>query len=102
MEHTRYAPSDAPASVEEAARRNHYEGENVTESFWRNAAASLPPHVRRQYRHLFEAAEQWEPIIELLVDACSSAWRALARLFQGGQARRGSRRQRNLRAIGRA
>lgn len=102
MEHTRYAPFDASVSVEEAARRNHYEGENVNESFWRNAAASLPPHVRRKYAYLFEAAEQWEPVIDFLVDAFGSAWRALAGLFQRRQPRRGSKRQRNFRAIGRA
>lgn len=102
MEHTRHVAFDAPASAEEAARRNHYEGEMVTESFWRSAATSLPPHARRKYAHLFEAAEQWEPVIEFLADACSSAWRAVAGLFQGGQARHGSRRHKNLRGIRRA
>jgi hypothetical protein len=102
MEHTRFVSSAAGAPEEEAARRNHYEGEAVTASFWSSAAASLPPHVRPRYAHLFEAAERWEPIIGFLVDACSSASRALAGLFRGRQATRGSERRRNFRAIGRA
>ena len=80
MEHTRFVSSVA-APEEEAARRNHYEGEAVTGSFWSSAAASLPPHVRRRYAHLFEAAERWEPIIAGLVDACRSVRRALGRLL---------------------
>jgi len=68
MEHARFVSSAAATPVEEAARRNHYEGEAVTESFWSGAAASLPPHVRRRYAHLFEAAERWEPVIEFLVE----------------------------------
>src|SRR5687768_16164810 len=100
MEHTRFVSSAAAAPEEEAARRNHYEGEAMTGSFWSSAAASLPPHVRRRYAHLFEAAERWEPVIDFLVDACTSAWRALAGLFQGRQAPRGSKRRRNFRAIG--
>jgi hypothetical protein len=76
MEHARYAPFVASSPGEEAARRNHDEGELVTESFWRTAAASLPPHVRRKYIHLFEAAEQYEPVMGFIADACGKAWRA--------------------------
>jgi hypothetical protein len=87
MEHAHFVSFEAAASVEEAARRNHYEGEAVTESFWSKAAASLPPHVRRRYGHLFEAAEQYEPVLELVVDTCADAWRALAKVFGSGTKR---------------
>jgi hypothetical protein len=81
MEYTRYAPFEASSPGEEAARRNHYESELVTESFWRRAAAALPPHVRRKYIRVFEAAEQYEPVVEFMVDGCGKAWSALGRLF---------------------
>src|SRR5688572_5483832 len=96
MEHTRFVSSAAAAPEEEAARRNHFEGEAVTESFWSSAAASLPPHVRRRYAHLFEAAERWEPVIEALVNACSSAWRAAGRLLGGGRKPSSSKAPRTL------
>ena len=65
MDRTRFASLEE-ASVERAARRNHYEEEATGPSFWRNAAASLPPHARRKYGHLFMAAERYEPIVEFL------------------------------------
>ena len=94
MEHTRFVSSAAAAPEEEAARRNHYEGEAVIGSFWSSAAASLPPHARRRYAHLFEAAERWEPVIEFLVDRCRDASRALTKVFRptghhGDERRRG-------------
>ena len=67
MGHTRIASLDATAA-EEAARRNHYEEETAAESFWKKAAASLPPHAQRKYAHLFDAAEQYEPVIEFIVE----------------------------------
>ena len=82
MEYTHFVPLEAP--VEQAARRNHYEGELVIESFWKTAAAALPPHVRRKHVHLFEAAEQYEPVVELIADGCGKAWRAATRLFHAG------------------
>ena len=92
MKHVHLVSLEAAVSVEEAARRNHYEGEAVTESFWEKAAASLPPRVRRRYGHLFEAAEQWEPVVEFLVDACAGTSRALARLFNSDSKRRDAKR----------
>jgi len=67
MDRTRFASLEE-ASVEQAARRNHYEGEATGPSLWKNAVASLPPHARRKYGHLFAAAERYEPIVEFLVD----------------------------------
>ena len=80
------------APVEEAARRNHYEGEAVTESFWSKAAASLPPHARRRYGHLFVAAEQYEPVVDSIVDGCATVSRAIARRFSTGSKRHDVRR----------
>ena len=76
MQHTRFASLDATAA-EQAARANHYEGEAASESFWKSAAQALPPHARRKYARLFEAAARYEPVVELVVDACSGAWRAM-------------------------
>ncbi len=81
--------------VEEAARSNHYEGEVVAESFWRKAAASLPPHARRRYAHLFEAAERWEPVIEFIAHACSSARRGLVGLSHASRSHPHERRQKH-------
>ena len=55
-------------AAEQAARRNHYEGEMVAESFWKKAAASLPPQVQRRHAHLFDAAERYEPVIDFIVE----------------------------------
>lgn len=55
----------------------------MPESFWRSAAASLPPHVQQRYASLFEAAEMYEPVIEFVVTARSGAHSALARCFRG-------------------
>jgi len=90
MKHVHLVSFEAAASVEEAARRNHYEGEAVTESFWRTAAASLPAHVRRRYGHLFEAAERYEPVVDFIVDGCAGIARAIARLFSSDSKRRRS------------
>lgn len=46
-------------------------------SFWKNAAASLPPQVRRRYAAQFEAAERFEPVLDLIIDAGGYARRAL-------------------------
>lgn len=81
MKHVHLVSLEAAASAEEAARRNHYEAEIATESFWEKAAASLPPRVRRRYGRLFQAAEQYEPVVEFIVDGCARTSRAVARLF---------------------
>jgi hypothetical protein len=41
--------------------------------FWRNAASSLPPHVRARYAHDFEAAER----LDLALESAGRAYRAL-------------------------
>jgi len=46
-------------------------------SFWKNAAASLPPQVRRRYALLFEAAERFDAILDLVIEAGGYARRAL-------------------------
>lgn len=69
------------AAIERAARHYYYEEDPMPNSFWRNAAASLPPHVRRRYAHLFEAAERYEPVIDFLVDSARHASRALGGIF---------------------
>ena len=69
------------AAIERAARHYYYEEDPMPDTFWRNAAASLPPHVRRRYAHLFEAAERYEPVIDFLVDSAHRARRALGRIF---------------------
>jgi hypothetical protein len=81
MEQTLFSPLDKAAAAEQAARHHHYEAEIVTASFWSKAAASLPPQVRRRHVHLFEAAEQYEPVLEFIVDRCAGASSALGRLF---------------------
>ena len=94
MKHVHLVSLEAAASAEEAARRNHYEAEIATESFWKKSAASLPPHVRRRYGRLFEAAEQYEPVIEFIVNAFS-ARRGLLGLFRAGRSHRDGTRQKH-------
>ena len=79
-------------AAEQAARRNHYEGEFSAESFWKKAAASLPPHVQRRYAHLFDAAERYEPVIDFFVACCRAAGQRTARLFHARPAHRHSGR----------
>jgi len=55
----------------------------MAESFWKAAAASLPPHVQRRYAHLFEAAERFEPMLDFVLTARGRAHRALARACRG-------------------
>ena len=80
---------DAPASAgTRAHRRTAPEAATVKESpmpqsFWKDAAASLPPHVRERYASLFDAAEEYEPVIEFIVTARSRAYRTLARTCRG-------------------
>jgi hypothetical protein len=55
----------------------------MADSFWRTAAASLPPHVQRRYAHLFEAAEEFEPLLDFILTARGRAHCALARACRG-------------------
>lgn len=66
-------PSDIPTAKEHP----------VAGSFWRKAAASLPPHVQQRYASLFEAAEEYEPVIDFIVTARGRAHRALAQGCRG-------------------
>jgi hypothetical protein len=69
MELSHLASPEEAAAVERAARENYYDENAAPDSFWRMAAATLPPHIRRRYLPLFEAAERWDPVLELVVDA---------------------------------
>ena len=103
MEHILHSSHEKAAAAERAARDNHYEGEITTESFWKKAAASLPPHVQRKYGHLFEAAERYEPVVEFLVDGCRDASSALARMFHARAAHREkTARPKRFREVGKA
>jgi len=55
----------------------------MAESFWKAAAASLPPQVQQRYASWFEAAEKYEPVIEFIATARARAHSALARCFRG-------------------
>ena len=55
----------------------------MTESFWKTAAASLPPQVQWRYARLFETAERFEQLLELVVTSGGRARRALAQTFRG-------------------
>jgi succinate dehydrogenase flavin-adding protein (antitoxin of CptAB toxin-antitoxin module) len=55
----------------------------VSESFWKTAAASLPPTVQQRYARLFEAADKFEQLLDLVVTSGGRARRALAQTFRG-------------------
>jgi len=46
--------------------------------FWRNAYASLPPHVRGRYHAELVAAERWELAIAAAIEAWTRVKNALA------------------------
>jgi hypothetical protein len=48
-------------------------------SFWKNATASLPPEVRHRYAADLEAAERFEELLDLGIEAWGTARRALAK-----------------------
>jgi hypothetical protein len=54
----------------------------MTTSFWKTAAASLPPAVQRRYAAEFAAAERLEQVLELILAAGSLARPALAKSCQ--------------------
>src|SRR5207248_6070158 len=49
----------------------------MTTSFWKDALASLPPSVQRRYAASFEAAEHFEALLDLGVEAWGFAKHAL-------------------------
>jgi hypothetical protein len=51
----------------------------MTESFWKTAAASLPPSVQWRYAKLFEAADEFEQLLDFVLAARGRAYSALAR-----------------------
>jgi len=55
----------------------------MAESFWKAAAASLPSHVQWRYARLFEAAEQFEQLLDFVLTARGRAHRALAHACSG-------------------
>ncbi|HEY7742119.1 MAG TPA: hypothetical protein VIA19_03650 [Burkholderiales bacterium] len=66
----------------------------MAESFWRTAAASLPPQVRWRHAGLFEAAERYELLFDLVATSGGRARRALAQACRGvADALRGAARR---------
>jgi len=55
----------------------------MAQSFWKTAAASLPPQVQWRYAGLFEAAEQFERLLDFVITVRGRAHRALARACGG-------------------
>jgi len=65
----------------------------MTTSFWKDALASLPPAVQRRYAASFEAAERYEALLDLGVEAWDSGRRALGKICQAtARAMRGTAR----------
>lgn len=55
----------------------------MTESFWKTAAASLPPQIQWRYAGLFEAAERYERLFDFVAASGGRARRALAQACRG-------------------
>ena len=55
----------------------------MTDSFWKNAAASLPPSVQKRYANLFVAADEVEQLIDWLLASRARAYSALAQACRG-------------------
>jgi hypothetical protein len=55
----------------------------MAQSFWKTAAASLPPQVQWRYAGLFEAAERFELLLDSVVTARGRLQRVLARACRG-------------------
>jgi len=65
----------------------------MTTLFWKDALASLPPNVQRRYAASFEAAERFEALLDLGIEAWGSVKRALARVCKAAaRAMRGTAR----------
>jgi hypothetical protein len=56
----------------DAGNRSH------VHAFWSEAAASLPPEVRKRHAGAFETAERIEPVIDLVITSWRHSLRALA------------------------
>ena len=52
----------------------------MTETFWKDALASLPPAARRRYAADFAMAERLDRSLDLALEAWSSVKRALAKI----------------------
>jgi hypothetical protein len=62
-------------------------------SFWKDALASLPPSVQRRYAASFEAAERYEALLDVCMEAWASVKHSLARICQAAaRAMRGTAR----------
>lgn len=66
--------------------------------FWRNAAESLPPHVRERYATYLEAAERWDLALDAAFEARARAAAAIRRMLHRLS---GHRRPRNASVSGR-
>src|SRR5262245_39442208 len=55
------------------------EGRKMTDSFWKNALASLPLSVQRRHAADFEMAERLDRSLDLALEAWNFALRVLAR-----------------------
>ena len=52
----------------------------MTTLFWQNALASLPPQLQRRYAATFEAAERFDTLLDLGIEAWVFARHALAKI----------------------
>ncbi len=65
----------------------------MRKSFWKDALASLPPSVQVRYAASFAAAERFDALLDLGVEAWGFAKRALAKICQASaRAMRGTAR----------
>ena len=65
----------------------------MTTLFWKDALASLPPSVRVRYAASFEAAERFEALLDLGIEAWASGKHALAKICRAAaRAMRGTAR----------
>ena len=55
----------------------------MSKSFWNNAAASLPPHLRRRYAADFEMAERFDAVLDAGIQAWGAARRATGVALEG-------------------
>lgn len=67
----------SPSAVSSAKERS------TTGSFWRTAAASLPPQIQGRYAGLFEAAERYELLFDIVATSGGRVRRALAHSCRG-------------------
>jgi hypothetical protein len=61
--------------------KNRNANRNLKTAFWRNAAASLPAHVRERYFADIARAERWELAIDRAIEALTRAKAAFSRTF---------------------